>query len=56
MFDFVIVRLLWGVIETFATIEEATEYALSKGVRTLEVIFTNYINGEPVSYSKVMAV
>ena len=56
MIDFVIVRLMWGVVETFATIEEATAYALSKGIRTIEVIFTNYINGEPVSYAKVMAV
>ena len=56
MIDFVIVRLFWGVIETFATIQEATEYALSKGIRTIEVIFTNYINGEPVSYSRVMTI
>ena len=56
MIDFVIVRLFWGMMETFATIEEATEYALSKGVRTIEVIFTNYVNGEPVSYGKVMAI
>ena len=56
MLDFVIVRMLWGVVETFATIDEATEYALSRGVRTIEVIFTNYVNGEPVSYGKVIAI
>ena len=56
MIDFVIVRLMWGVVETFATIQEATEYALSRGIHTIEVIFTNHINGEPVSYGKVMAI
>ena len=56
MLDFVIVRMLWGGVETFATIDEATEYALSRGVRTIEVIFTNYVNGEPVSYGKVIAI
>jgi hypothetical protein len=56
MLDFVIVRMLWGVIETFATIEEATEYALRRGIRTIEVMFTEYINGEPVTYGKILAI
>ena len=54
MLDFVIVRMLWGVVEIFATIEEATAFALSKGIRKIEVVFTYYECGEPVTYGKII--
>jgi hypothetical protein len=56
MLDFVIVRMLWGAIETFATIEEATAFALSMGIKKIEAIFTHYECGEPVTYGKIIKV
>lgn len=54
MLDFVIVRMLWGVVKTFATIEEATAFALSQGIKTIEAMFTHYECGEPVTYGKII--
>ena len=54
MLDFVIVRMLWGVVETFTTIEEATAFALSRGIKQIEVMFTHYECGEPVTYGKII--
>lgn len=54
MLDFVIVRTMWGIIKTFTTIEEATTFALSKGIKTIEAIFTHYEGGEPVTYGKII--
>ena len=54
MLDFVIVRMLWCVAETFATIEEATAFALSRGIKKIEAIFTHYEGGEPVTYGRII--
>lgn len=54
MLDFVIVRMLWGVTKTFATIEEATVFALSEGIKKIEAVFTHYECGEPVTYGKII--
>ena len=56
MLDFVIVRLYWGMTETFATVEEATAFAISRGIATIEAMFTTYVNGEPVTYGKVITI
>jgi hypothetical protein len=54
MLDFVIVRMLWGVVEIFATIEEATAFALSRGIKKIEAVFTHYEGGEPVTYGRII--
>ena len=54
MLDFVVVRMMWGVVKTFATIDEATVFALSKGIKTIEAVFTHYEGGEPVTYGKII--